>query len=623
MRIRTTDGTFAAIQPSLALSPGSTYQVTFTVRNWVNGSVQVSIDGSTAAFTSPSAAGIYTFPVVASGSCVVQIKRTGGANCDLIIDDVICQLITTMPISAWLMDYVESSAATPASVDGPVGFLSDGSGVVGPNVIVNGDFSGGASNWSLGAGWSVSGGLATHASAGGASALGQGSSLVIGETYIATVTSPTPVAFNAVFGGTYVSIGWKGNVGTCIGVCTSSTTFGVQGGGDISFSKIIVQKLTGRHALQGTGSSKPNLRRGVVNLQTYSAALTNAAWQKASCAVTLGQADPYGGTAAFLLTATQGSNSYINNSVTLTAGVTYTRAVIAKAGTTPNLYLEVGNNGSYFQARFNLSTGVVSGGSYASTSMTDVGGGYYLCLGTWTAGATGTPSANAIYIDNYGAAGGNTSLTIAATGVFVGAITASQLLQCGGIPVTAGIPASSVNGNFGIECDGSKHLALPSVPFQMADDHIVIAGCRGDSSLADRSAFGIRSATAATPVLGQLGFTSGVPDAAWRGDDGVLYRASSGGTQISQNLVLALRKQATTGTLFVNGAAAASVVVPSGTTTVSTAALGGVLVNGSPGNLFVGMLYVIVIVKGALTDAEFLILRRFVAALTGPTGVRF
>lgn len=635
MRIRTTDATFAAIQPTLTLSPGSTYQVTFTVRNWVNGSVQVSIDGTTAAFTSPSAAGTYTFPVVASGSCVVQIKRTGGSNCDLIVDDVSCQSLTTMPTSAWLMDYVESSAATPASVDGPVGFLSDGAGVVGPNVIVNGDFSGGAASWSLGAGWSVSGGLATHASAGGASALGQGSALAIGETYIATVISPTPVAFNAVFGGTYVSIGWKGNVGTCVGVCTASTTFGVQGGGDISFSKIVVQRLTGRHASQGAGANKPTLRRGITCL-TYPSSNVSSWGNAGAPVITPGATDPSGGNSAYLWTrvTTGASWSSPTGFSKAATALPVSGAFIVKASTAR--YFAVRLQATY-PARadfvFDLAGATLaSTGLNAFTSPTGeivpLGGGFFLCVCN-AISDTGTGVTPFVSFNSNGATADGADSSSSSSGViyrggaFAGSLSAAQVLQCGGIPLTTSAATSSLAGNFGLEGDGAaKHLVLASLPFQMSDDHVVIAGGRCDTAIADRSFFGIRSSSSTTPIVAQLGFTAGAPDAVWRDDSGALFRTTSGVSRVGQPCVLSLRKSSGVGALRVNGTQSAWVALTPGATTVNTAAVGGVSTT-TPGNLLNGVTNAVVTVKGAISDAELLVLERFVGALTGPTGVKF
>lgn len=625
MRIRTTDATFAAIQPTLALSPGSTYQVTFTVRNWVNGSVQVSIDGTTAAFTSPAAAGTYTFPVVASGSCVVQIKRTGGANCDLIIDDVSCKLLTTMPSSAWLSSYVESGATTVGAVDGPVGFLSDGEGVVGTALVRSGlGLNGNTDNGD--------GTLTALAATGNAIRIYFGlGDLIQGASYLITLNILSPGSITADWCDVTSSVTvLPVTPGKSITFISSRASYDatyrfldvLSNSGNVRFS-YSVQLITGRHATQVTGANKPVLRRGVVNRQPYCNLLATGWVVNNGGAPTNNAVTGPDGVAlnASLLACTGSNASGVYSPSGALVGEVVTQAIAVKTVSGASNQIQVGYDTQGGWIKINPQTGAIqsTGAIVTQSSSAPMGNGYTLY--TWSYVSPNTSLAMVIYNLSVGNA---LTIAVAGTGQFSGMLTAAQILACGGIPLTTSVSSSSAAGNFGIECDGAKYLSMPSVPFQMGDEHVVIAGCRGDSSLADRSAFGIRSSTAATPVLGQLGFTSGVPDAAWRGDDGLLYRAtSSGGVQIGQYLVLALRKQATSGALFVNGALAASVSVPSGVTTVNTATLGGVYVNGAAGNLLVGMLYVIVIVKGALSDAEFLILRRFVGALTGPTGVRF
>lgn len=144
-------------------------------------------------------------------------------------------------------NYIDSTGNTKALVDNPVGLVLDQGctpNSLGNNFIINSDFSQGSANWGLGTGWSATVGSATHASAGGASAITQGG-LTIGTLYKATIYSVSPVGFNAVFGGNYISILWNGNIGTAYGICTSSTTFGLQGGGDITITKVTVQAVLG------------------------------------------------------------------------------------------------------------------------------------------------------------------------------------------------------------------------------------------------------------------------------------------------------------------------------------------------------------------------------------------
>lgn len=627
VRIRTTDASFAAIQAALLLSAASTYRVTFTIKNWVAGRVQVSVDGTNPAYNSLAANGTYTFDVVASGACVVQIKRYGGESCNLIIDDVSCKLLTTTPSSAWLADYVESGATTVGAIDGPIGFLSDGMGVVGPALARSG----------LGLNGNTDNGDGTFtalASTGNAIRIYFGlGDLVQGASYLITLNILSPGTITAdwcdVTSSATVLPVTPGRSVTFISSRSSyDATYRfldvLSNSGNVRFS-YSVQQITGKHAAQATGTNKPTMRRGVVNQLLYStlagtlgAGQTPNFWSatgnSGATPLTITNDGP-GGTFAVGIRITpsaglQGLQRSANAIDGILVGVPYTIGCYMRVPTGLTAAALTLYTGSGVPA----TPTVVSAATLAAQPKD-----------TWvlqTAVITFATIPSILAFCANGASG--TGLDIACPFVIPGAFTTAQIQQCGGAALTTGLAVSSASGNFGIECDGAKYLSLPSVPFQMGDDHTVIAGCRGDSSSADRTAFGIRSSVASTPVVGQLGFASGAPDAEWRGDDGFLYRATSaGGAQLGQYLVLALRKQAASGALFVNGALAASVAVPSGTTTVNTATLGGVLANGSAGNLLVGMLYAIVIVKGVLSDAEFLILRRFVGALTGPIGVKF
>ncbi len=111
---------------------------------------------------------------------------------------------------------------------------------------------------------------------------------------------------------------------------------------------------------------------------------------------------------ASLVTANGTTNSFISLGGSVVSGNTYTKSVIAKAGTTGILVLEsYDNNGSggtgYYTTTFNLSNGTYSGTGHTA-SITDVGGGWYHCIATraYTLNASG----GTFYIGAYGAGTG-------------------------------------------------------------------------------------------------------------------------------------------------------------------------------------------------------------------------
>lgn len=621
LRLASTDGSGVSAISQAPVKVGDTYLVTINVTAYT-GTACVFSSGAGNGVTIPAGTGLKTLMLVTDGNNI-GIKRL--AACDISLTLVSAKLVTTIPASAWLTDYVESGATTPGAVDGPVGFLSDGEGVVGPALVRSG----------LGLNGNTDNGDGTFtalAATGNAIRIYFGlGDLVQGASYLITLNILSPGAITADWCDVTSSVTViPVTPGKSVTFISSRATYDatyrfldvLSNSGNVRFS-YSVQMITGRHATQVTGANKPVLRRGAVNRQPYCNLLATG-WVINNGGVPTNNAvtGPDGVALNASLLACTGSNaSGVYSPSGALVGETVTQAIVIKTISGTSNQIQVGYDTQGGWIKINPQTGVIqsNGAIVTQSSSAPMGNGYTLYA--WSYVSPNTSLAMVIYNLSVG----NTlTLAVAGTGQFAGALTAAQILACGGIPLTTSVAASATAGNFGLEHDGTKYMSLPAVPFQMNDDHVVIAGCRGDNSVADRSVFGIRSSTASTPVLGQLGFTSGVPDAAWRGDDGVLYRAtSSGGSAISQYLVLALRKQATTGSLYVNGAQAASVSVPSGATTVNTAAIGGVYVNGAAGNLLVGMLYAIVVVKGALSDAEFLVLRRFVGALTGPIGVKF
>ena len=117
---------------------------------------------------------------------------------------------------------------------------------------------------------------------------------------------------------------------------------------------------------------------------------------------------PDGTNTASLVTANGVSNSFVSIGGSITSGNTYTKSVIAKAGTTGTLVFEsYDNNGSggtaYYSTEFNLNTGTYSGTGHTA-SIRHLGSGWYLCAATraYTLNTVG----GTFYIGAYGAGSG-------------------------------------------------------------------------------------------------------------------------------------------------------------------------------------------------------------------------
>jgi hypothetical protein len=127
------------------------------------------------------------------------------------------------------------------------------------------------------------------------------------------------------------------------------------------------------------------------NLALYSEQFDNAAWLKNNATVTANSAvSPDGASTADLIvsaasTAITGANS---STVTFTAGA-HTQSVYVKAATNIRYIQLLWTSGAVSSnyANFDLQTGTVTAGTYASASMIDAGNGWYRIVMTSTVGA--------------------------------------------------------------------------------------------------------------------------------------------------------------------------------------------------------------------------------------------
>lgn len=135
------------------------------------------------------------------------------------------------------------------------------------------------------------------------------------------------------------------------------------------------------------------------NLLTYSQLYSDASWTKSNCAIgSTPIQSPIQDLTAYKIenTATTSTNRSFYKSVSgLLAGQTITTSFYFKAAERSWAYLQMANTGGAFtaskSANFNLSTGVVGSKSASSTSsITDVGNGWYRCTITDTTNNAGS-----------------------------------------------------------------------------------------------------------------------------------------------------------------------------------------------------------------------------------------
>jgi len=145
------------------------------------------------------------------------------------------------------------------------------------------------------------------------------------------------------------------------------------------------------------------------NVLTYSAEFDNAAWSKNECTITANAIVAPDGTSAGdkIVESVNNTTHWVFVNPSYTSGTTYNASVYAKAGERTQIHLQVGGTsafGALTNAIFDLSTQtVVSSSNSPTTSITDVGNGWFRLTVSKTATATASPQLQ------IGLASGNTS----------------------------------------------------------------------------------------------------------------------------------------------------------------------------------------------------------------------
>ena len=232
-----------------------------------------------------------------------------------------------------------------------------------------------------------------------------------------------------------------------------------QAGDSIVVDSISIRELPGAHLTQSTATNRPVLRRGLVNQLRRSADFANTdQWlaTNLSFASTVG---PSGANDATIITATNAASAALISSVTppIATSEVVTLAYVVKAtggNYSRTLLLRNNTTATNFQAgSFYCLNGQVTGSGWQSTA---IGNGWFVVTFTQS---TGIAIGNTLLAYG-GFAGGSPQGGVGSTfvvhriGLFAGAVTAQQIIDAGGIPLTTTAPASSANGNYWWQFDG-------------------------------------------------------------------------------------------------------------------------------------------------------------------------
>ncbi len=146
----------------------------------------------------------------------------------------------------------------------------------------------------------------------------------------------------------------------------------------------------GINAIQATTANKPILRRGAVNLLTYSEQFDNAAWVKqgvlpfGSGSTANAIAAPNGTLTADKIVESSTTGVHRLDQVIAVSAIPYTTSVYAKAG--GSSWLQLRDATSTAGVWFNINTGVIGAvASGSSGTIKSVGDGWYRCTATRTA----------------------------------------------------------------------------------------------------------------------------------------------------------------------------------------------------------------------------------------------
>jgi len=568
-----------------------------------------------------------------AGNAAIAFLRTLGTSAHVWLPGANGVNVASLPSNNYLLSDGSTGYST---VDGVDGLTLDGMGSLGAEKVINGSAFVDTTGWIVGSGGS-----------GGAISVAAGE-LVCTATAGGFITS-TP--FTTVIGNTYKMVG-TGRKGTYTGspqfgfsatvtgipspmvtftttsnetkelyfVATATTSYAIirfptiENGATAYFDDISCKPYTGTHLTQATTANKPLVRRGMLNLLTYSRDFTTG-WTNFGATLTAGQTDPYGGTTATLVNQTAGG-SMAKTTTAVVVGNVYTACFICKQGSSTKTGIELtgGVVGNLIITHATLALTV--SGAFSGATVSDLGSGWLLVAAKSTAATTTNVGTYAYGDGDFGGPTG--SSYFCGIGLTLGTWTAAQILAEGGIPTTTATAASNpTSGKYWWSFDGSNDiLVASSVPLQIADDCAVIAGVCVNTAAATKIVFSERSNVSGTPIVASLSVdATNKPGFSVRNDAATLAAAASP-EALTAPAVIAGRQVGNVRVIRVNGIQKATDTTALGSSSAVTTASVGAHNLGAPVDFFNGSISIVIVIKGTLTDAEMLILERFAASVT-------
>ena len=168
----------------------------------------------------------------------------------------------------------------------------------------------------------------------------------------------------------------------------------------------------------------PGVDPGIGNSFLWSGDIFKTSWIKTGLSSgARNQLGPDGSAnSACVVTTVDAVNCYLSQSYTVALNTQHTRAALIKAGTTSVLIFETTDAAVQTSTIFNVATQAITGSRTSGASIVDCGNGWFLCLLTWTSGASGAQRGDVVYINTYGASVGATTMTIGGFQIHTGAV---------------------------------------------------------------------------------------------------------------------------------------------------------------------------------------------------------